>query len=378
MYSMSRISQRTMDQIEELDLADFAEMLGDPLKKEGRHFFTYRNGGEKTPSLCITPDMRMWTAFGSTESGRNAISYYGYRKWNNPYPSGKDFIEAVKDVAQIAGILIEYEDGRKWEPTGYTGIPKIKQAPPMIPENTKKDNPTLDRYFRRLMNEFPIISAHKTHLTSEKRKMNDHQIQVRQYRSLTDNKQARYYAASKISKEFGEPEGIPGFMFVKGTSTGNYWTIGGKPGLLIPFRDISNHISGFQIRYDKPQIEIAVKGIENVKVHGSEQIKVVDGDTGSIMWDGREEQLPIVLPDGVEIISKRRWYGWLASKSDPVKGILKGTSSGDPAPYHCAVPTSILEKWRPGQSVQDVMDTSTIWWGEGPLKGAKRFPTTAN
>src|SRR6202022_1766153 len=69
---MARISQTTIDRLEELDLADFAMQLGDQLKREGRHYYTYRNGGEKTPSLCITPEKRMWTAFGSTESGFGA------------------------------------------------------------------------------------------------------------------------------------------------------------------------------------------------------------------------------------------------------------------------------------------------------------------
>jgi len=364
---MPRISVETMNRINDLDLADFARRLGDPLKKEGRHFFTYRNGGEKTPSLCITPDMRMWTAFGSTESGRNAISYYAYRKWNNPFPTGKVFVEAVEAVAQIAGIIIEYEDGTKYTPIGYTGAPKIKRAPAMKPENIKKDNQTLDRFFRRMMNDFPLLPEHIAQFKSEKRKMNDRQIQVREYRSLTDNKQARFHSASNITKALGEPEGIPGFMFVKGKQA-NYWTLGGKPGILLPFRDIYNQISGFQIRYDKPQVEIVARGSDAIQIQGTEDIKVIDTDTGIILWEGKEEQLPVTLPEGVEVISKRRWYGWLASNPAPERGILKGTSNGDPAPYHCAVPTSVLERWRSGQSIKEVMDTSTIWWGEGSIK----------
>ncbi|WP_141225015.1 hypothetical protein [Paenibacillus sp. yr247] len=364
--SMPRISRNTIDRIDELDLADFARLLGDPLKKEGRHFFTYRNGGERTPSLCITPEMRLWTAFGSTESGRNAISYYAYRTWDNPKPDGRQFVEAVEAVCHLAGIMIEYEDGQTKQPTGYTGAPRVRIAPPIKPENVKKDNPVLDRYFRRMMGEFPLTNEHANHFLS-KRKMNDRQIRARQYRSLPENKQLRYTVASKIVREIGEPDGIPGFAFMKGTQA-EYWTIGGRPGILLPFRDIYNHICGFQIRYDKPQVEIIAKG-ENVRVTGNDTIRVIDDETSEILWEGKQEQLPVHLPDGIEIDAKRRWYGWFASSPMPEKGILKGTSSGDPAPYHCAVPTQILERWKPGQSVKDVMDTSTIWWGEGPIKG---------
>ncbi|WP_158630122.1 DUF3854 domain-containing protein [Cohnella sp. AR92] len=363
---MPRISQDTMNRIEELDLAEFATLLGDQLTREGRHYYTYRNDGENTPSLCITPSKRMWTAFGSTEGGRDAISYYAYRKFNNPYPTGEKFIEAVEGVAEIAGIEIEYEGGQKWTPAGFTGQPKVKNAPPAPPESPKKDNPILNQFNRRVMEEFPLQLEHVNHF-KEKRKLNDRQIQARQYRSLTENKQARYSVTNKIMKELGEPEGIPGFMFLKGKQA-NYWTLGGRPGILLPFRDIFNHVHGFQLRYDNPQVEVVVKGKGSYHVQGSDEIKVVDKETGSIIWEGKEEQLPQVLPGPVVILSKRRWYGWLASSPAPERGILKGTSS-DPAPYHCAVPTSVLERWRPGQSIKEVMDTSTVWWGEGPIKG---------
>jgi hypothetical protein len=370
MWAMSRISKNTLDRIDELDIAEFARLLGDPLKREGRHYFTYRNGGEKTPSLCITPDMRLWTAFGSTESGRNAISYYAYRKWNNPRPEGKDFLEAVEAVAQISGLIIEYEDGQKWTPTDYTGIPKIKPAPPMLPENMKKENPTLNRFFRRMMQEFPLSPEHVAEFSSAKRGMNAHQICAREYCSLSESKQIRYNTALKIVRELGEPEGIPGFAFIKGKQA-NYWTIGGKAGTLLPFRDIQNHINGFQIRYDSPLVDIAAKGHgeEDLTIVYGQVIRLVDQETSEILWEGREQQLPVTLPNGIEISSKKRWYGWLASSPSPERGILKGTSNGDPAPYHCAVPTSVLQRWHPGQNVKEVMDTSTIWWGEGPIKG---------
>jgi hypothetical protein len=371
---MARISQTTIDRLEELDLADFAMQLGDQLKREGRHYYTYRNGGEKTPSLCITPEKRMWTAFGSTESGFGAISYFSYRKWNTPKPKGEQFIEAVEAVAQIAGVLIEYEDGKVVTPAAYTGAPRVKAAPKLIRENLKKDNPTLDRFFRRMMREFPLTVENTQHFRT-KRQMNDRQIRTREYRSLFDNKTQRYQVADKMMKELGEPEGIPGFAFCKGSQF-NYWTILGKAGILLPFRDIYNHIIGFQIRYDRPNVNFKVDG--NIKVIEKNPFQVIDLETSEILWEGTEEQLNhMKFENGASVSKKYRWYGWLASNPDPERGILKGTANGDPAPYHAAVPTEVLERWHPGQHISDVMDTSTIWWGEGPIKGAKRSPITA-
>lgn len=367
---MSRISQKTLNEIKEIDLADFAYALGDELKEEGRHFYTYRNGGEKTPSLCITPDMRRWTAFGSIESGSDPISYYAYRKWNNPSPSGKEFIEAVEAVAHIAGIEIEYEDGSKKIPEINTEGRRLKPAPALRTENFKKDNSVLNQYFRFLMEEFPLTQAHANQLRSEKRRLSDRQINLREYRSLPSDKKNRYLSANKIINHLGEAEGIPGFMLCQGKQA-PYWTIGGKPGLLLPFRDIYNQICGFQIRYDSPQTVISVKGPGQYIVQSDKTIKVADKSTGEVVWEGIETDLPvtIALADQIRILSKHRWYGWLASNPNPKMGVLKGTSNGDPAPYHCAVPSSVLEHWKPGRCITEVMDTSTVWWGEGPLKG---------
>ena len=62
---------------------------------------------EKTPSFCVTPSKQMYHCFGCKAHG-NAIDFV--MKFKNV-----GFVEAVEEVAQFAGIQIEYEEGGKFK-----------------------------------------------------------------------------------------------------------------------------------------------------------------------------------------------------------------------------------------------------------------------
>ncbi|MEF2246436.1 hypothetical protein [Paenibacillus sp. IITD108] len=360
-----RISQSTIDKAREVEILFVAEALGDEITRSGRSYFTYQTEGESTPSVAITPSKGIWHNFGGTEGGSCAISYYAYR--NNITLEGKDFIDSVKGVCHLAGINIEYEDGsiEAAERSGQENVFRNKvidedeSIPKEVPER-------VDYVYREWMKQLSLIDIHDDHLKSV-RKLNYSQIHSREYRSLLESKRDRYRVVRDILPFVGEPIGIPGFALCQG-KYGPYWTTLGREGLLIPYRDISNFMQGFQIRFDKPNK--VVKRVGKIKVKESQQfLAVLDSNTGEILWEGSRNELPIELPEGKVSLVDGNSYYWFASLTLKKKGILAGTLIGEPVPYHCAVPSKKLRSWKPGVSIKDMMDTSTIWWGEGALKG---------
>ena len=82
---------------------DIVELIGSyvQLKKAGRNFkglCPFHQ--EKTPSFVVSPDRQLWRCFGSCGIGGDAIAFY--MKYEN-----LSFLEALKDLAQRYGIVIE-------------------------------------------------------------------------------------------------------------------------------------------------------------------------------------------------------------------------------------------------------------------------------
>ncbi|MEF3304203.1 hypothetical protein [Paenibacillus sp. GYB003] len=367
--AFKRIKQETIEKAREVDILFIAQAMGEELTKSGRSYFTYQNQSESTPSVAITPSKGIWKNFGGTEGGRDAISYFAYRTYNSCSPSGTEFIEAVKAVCQMAGIPIEYEDGSIEEATTQVNPNReVFRGKKDDDECLPKEKPErIDFVYREWMKHLPLTEAHVKHF-SETRKISASAMKIREYRSFLDSKADRYKAVKEMMRVTHEPAGVPGFALCQG-KYGPYWTTLGRAGILIPFRDIDNRISGFQIRADEPPKIIKRQGRIRINEPSYNVLQAVCPDTGAILWEGNREQLPIELPEGKVWMEDGGIYSWFASLTYKKKGIIAGTLLGDPSPYHCAVPSRILSKWRPGVRINEVMDTRTIWWGEGPLKG---------
>ncbi|MCF7796917.1 MAG: DNA primase [Lentisphaeria bacterium] len=106
---MARIPEHQIEQVREAN--DIVDVVGDyvRLKKSGRNYFGLCPfHGEKTPSFSVAPDKQIFHCFGCGVGG-NVINFImQYEKI--------EFVEAVKLLADRAGITLQYESGGSGAP----------------------------------------------------------------------------------------------------------------------------------------------------------------------------------------------------------------------------------------------------------------------
>ncbi|MCM3443609.1 MULTISPECIES: DUF3854 domain-containing protein [Metabacillus] len=229
----------------------------------------------------------------------------------------------------------------------------------------KKNSNILNEVYRALLDCTELNEYHYDHLTSPSRQLTDNQVFARQYRSFPEKP---WEAVKEIQQLLGieDLSGIPGFYEAKG-KYGNFWSIAGTKGILLPFRNYQNEIEGFQFRIDNPPNDVEVKkqkeglqarvikqpNIVQVAFNG-EIIMETELEFGSYKSISHEDQ----LLGWIKLIKGQRYY-WLSSANKN-----KGTGSGSPAPVHVAVPSRDLLNWEVGQKRK----AKTVWLSEGPLK----------
>lgn len=96
--------------------------------------------------------------------------------------------------------------------------------------------------YHEMLIHLQLSPKHKADLLS--RGLSEERIEHNMYRSLPSSESARRMLAGILS-DFHALEGIPGFYVKDGQ-----WTIAGRSGLLIPYRDKDGLIQGLQIRLD--------------------------------------------------------------------------------------------------------------------------------
>lgn len=229
--------------------------------------------------------------------------------------------------------------------------------------NPKSEPSKLDEVYRTFLDCLELEDGHYDHLTSSERKLTDKQVEIRQYRSFPERP---WDIARMIGEELdiNDFSGIPGF-FVKDNK---YWTIAGRNGILIPFRNQYNQVVGFQYRIDSPPNEVEIKlNRPGLKARVKEQPNLVqitvDGEIISEQRMELRKSWTTIIHEGdikgwVRLAKGNRYY-WLSSANKP-----EGTGSGDPAPIHVAVPTSKFQHWKRNT----LLKASTVWLSEGPLK----------
>ncbi|OIJ11505.1 hypothetical protein BKP35_12235 [Anaerobacillus arseniciselenatis] len=362
---MRRISKDTIQKAKEVDLVFLAEQLGDQLNRVGQSYFTYRNEGESTPSLSINPNKGIWKDFAGTAGGSDAISYYYYRiNYSESYPKGSEFFEMVEKVCELCGITIEYEDGQSRE---FNNV-EYKPREIIVKESEKASPEQLNKVYKVMLKEFSLQQQHVEHL-KEVRRINVHTANLRSYGSIIQDKKERYIKTKAIKQSVGNLEGVPGFAEIKG-KYGLYWSVVGRSGMLIPFRNINNQLVGFQVMYDeRPQL-IKADGDLLVQMKDYNNFSIIQKSTGELIGEANRDQLPISNELGSISIKLGQKYGWFSSPINPSIGIYNGAEIGDPLPYHAAVPSKALADWDIFQdNIRNHMNVDEIWWGEGPLKG---------
>jgi hypothetical protein len=258
-------------------------------------------------------------------------------------------------------------------------VPKTKVEIDMGNAVEKRPVHHLNRVYRALTKELPLSSFHTEHLRTS-RKMTDDAIRLREYRSMPT--QERYKVAKAVINRLSEPNdllGVPGFFCVEGRY-GPYWTMAGAEGLMVPFRSVTNEITGWQIRVDKPPLELVMKGAIEGEI--LEELAPVD--------DGRRRAkckfvisnkiLEVIMTENelkecfskskqfifsVELKQGQRYWWWSSGSKE------NGSSIGGPLPVHLALPNPCLKYWTVGETPDVMIDCSEVWVTEGPIKADK-------
>lgn len=241
----------------------------------------------------------------------------------------------------------------------------------------------LHGFFSKLANDSTTLltAPHMHHLNGE-RQLSANTIAKRQYRSFP---QQPWVTAKNVLGKFEErlsdqnlTVGIPGFYM------NNYgWTINGQSGILIPYRNEYNFITGFQIRVDEVKnfVETDQINYPDLKAFVKKQPNYVQIQVnGQNYWEGVLElgKKETVVDENGEILgtvklAKGQRYYWLSSPNKKY-----GTVAGDPVPIHVAIPSKQLKEWNKtleadlknpnSDSYTTLRKAKSVWVSEGALK----------
>ncbi|MDO6657386.1 DUF3854 domain-containing protein [Anaerobacillus sp. 1_MG-2023] len=229
----------------------------------------------------------------------------------------------------------------------------------------KKEDAILQTVYSTMLECLELTDGHYIHLTSKDRQLNDEQIRIRDYRSFPEQP---WNTVKEMQELLGVQgfEGVPGFYLAKG-KFGQYWSISGVDGILIPYRNVRNEIVGFQYRLDTPPNDMKVTQIRD----GLSARVIKQPNLVQVTYKGEivlEKELTMKETEKVKFgddvlgwvtLKKGNRYYWLSSANKP-----QGTGSGNPAPVHISVPTKKLSSWESGKTLK----AKTVWLSEGPLK----------
>lgn len=234
--------------------------------------------------------------------------------------------------------------------------------------HTKLPEPKLDLIYSAMMDHLELSDDHYNHLTSPTRGLNDEQIMRRGYVSFP-NKPWSLAKLIQHDLDIEDFAGVPGFFKATNTKGGTYWSISGREGILIPYRDTENRVIGFQYRVDNPAPIAKVKkmsGVHGLKARNKDNLVTVYLDEEVIlekeMQIGEEHALQTSEGKVLGFVSLQKGirYYWLSSANKK-----DGTGVGSPNPVHISVPSVDLDKWEKGSSIK----RKVVWLTEGALKG---------
>ncbi|MFC4812785.1 hypothetical protein [Paenibacillus sp. GCM10023250] len=258
-------------------------------------------------------------------------------------------------------------------------VPKIKVEINVNKAVDKKLDHHLNRVYRALLKELSLSPEHYSHLIHD-RFFEEKVIQLREYRTMPV--QERYKIAKNVISRLSDNSdllGVPGFFCQEG-QYGPYWTMAGGMGLMIPFRTISNEITGWQIRVDNPPLELDIKGAmtgeileelprdQSGKRRAKCSIMVQDKPVTVELTEKNKKEISSASGQfvfSVELKQGQRYWWWSSGSKD------NGASIGDPLPAHLALPSPCLKYWKVGDTADTIVDCSEVWVTEGALKADK-------
>lgn len=243
----------------------------------------------------------------------------------------------------------------------------------------KRADDHLDLVYRTMIEEMELSNEHLYHLRNI-RQFSEVEIIQRQYRTMPTAD--RYKIAKATLARFDDSSsllGVPGFFTQTGRH-GDYWSMSGLAGLMIPFHSIKNEITGWQIRVDEPPLELEMEGAIKGEILKELEPSQWGMRRARCRLYVQDKTLEVILTEKnekicysksgqfvfrVELKAGTRYWWWSSGSKD------NGSSIGAPLPYHLALPTAVLPDWNIGETPEAIMDCSEIWITEGPIKADK-------
>ncbi|WP_255449370.1 toprim domain-containing protein [Bacillus sp. AR18-7] len=241
-------------------------------------------------------------------------------------------------------------------------------------DEVKKKSPReLNIVYQFMLKYCELEEVHLQHLLGPERGMSKEEIQIRQYKSFPGKPwEIAKNVANSLRKVYGEEYkekifGVPGFHIVQGTKN-NYVSINGsRDSILIPCRDTTKQIVGFQYRMQNPPNRLTVSSVDKKfkakLVQQPNMVQVFFQDTviyeGSIDFNEKEFRVNDKKVGSI-VLKKGSKYLWLSSAKKE-----NGTGAGSPLPVHLSVPYQILKDWQIGE---EYPIGDTVWVTEGILK----------
>lgn len=240
-------------------------------------------------------------------------------------------------------------------------VSKEKNLDEYVLESEKAPVEQLSAVYGAMLENTYLHDTHHEHLTGPSRSMQEKEIHHREYRTFP----AKSWDTTKAMLDHVSEkafEGVPGLFKNKFG-----WMIAGAPGILIPYRNTRNQITGFQIRVDNPGFKAVLEGTFNdhitaeiIEKPNKVQVKI-DGEVYKEEYLSEGERITIMTNGnyGSVCLKKGQRYFWLSSANKE-----QGTGAGNPLPVHVAVPVSQLQSWEEGE----IHQTESVWITEGALK----------
>lgn len=240
-------------------------------------------------------------------------------------------------------------------------VSKEKNLDEYVLESEKAPVEQLSAVYGAMLENTYLHDTHHEHLTGPSRSMQEKEIHHREYRTFP----AKSWDTTKAMLDHVSEkafEGVPGLFRNKFG-----WMIAGAPGILIPYRNTRNQITGFQIRVDNPGFKAVLEGTFNdhvtaeiIEKPNKVQVKI-DDEVYKEEYLSEGERITIMTNGnyGSVCLKKGQRYFWLSSANKE-----QGTGAGNPLPVHVAVPVSQLQNWEEGE----IHQTDSVWITEGALK----------
>ncbi|USK62260.1 CHC2 zinc finger domain-containing protein [Peribacillus asahii] len=333
---MARISDEVIAEVRAVPIVDVAIALGAHPKRVGKQYLLHcpnPNHSEDTPHTYIEGNKNLFKCFGGGgcgAGGNNAISYYMWHTFGNT--DKKNFLSAVKGVAELMGIPIVYTDGR-------TETAKVKRTYTPIVQQEElpaQSEVVCDKVYRAFLNLCPIRKEHAIEWMQTRQYSKD-DIVTLGFRS-TPNAQEWVNILSQLLSKGYPLERVPGFvqrfipdsyqmpmpleLMERDDERNGYWawSLSCGVGYFIPVRDRMGRIVRLRVRCDQGKAKY--------------------------IWFSSTHNIDV--------------------EKNPLQMKRNGASSG--APVNVVPPTSQIRVWEVGTGIEDIFNVSIVIGTEGEHK----------